>query len=1124
MEPFQDKKAGTKRTKFGIRRLLTLKKSILDSFSIFSRMEREDATIDRTDTQLKEEVGQPKVTSSQSRPNFTSVIEFPLNFLTFSEDKEYHEAMKNYSEEMFESATKPTIAQTDRCPVTHEFCWSSPDTGKNVHSYYKRDRKEQSFYNTIPERGPSARSFVSPPFNETAGFSESSKDPCQAKRFSSLTLPVQGKLIQERMHSPVYETIGPAYPPKGYDLQKEHSDIETHRRNGSLTQGEDRQSESHIIYESCMRNPKRPSVDRMRQDNRINESLWNERAVDGKKLTDHGKPGFIDPTLYAQNKPVDVNKKDQGTQTSPELFDIVDDGITLSENHISANACNVAYMRRIQDDYASKHAPLQSIQSRSVNYIGHKNNGFYIVSQETLQNSTTGRMLRYPEHLSESKFCPYQETMSWQIPLNNLVVLSDLQGNSRNVRTKDRGSPVAVFSHATSSELFSQPSAYSAGASIDDTRSVFSSEGADSDFVFYPSVPASSVETRNTVAMVDPTDTSAAASARFNSQVYEDKVMLKHHEDSSKSDLCGSSLDEVTRQFFLDDDALSDDVFMEEAEQHKYPFWKYSDDPSPRTLDSIEENCPNVTFFTTTEYGQSKTISYPNSTCTFVGERGTAPYTINREKNKMGTSIDESLRDTGFSCSSVKSDEMYAYKYDDIEEVLENFKDLSASVQINLGENEANDPNVPNMTVTNHLQSDKFIKDGACTAVSRETHRYLQDCENTVNRKHEQEELHSQIQDSELSVQRLSSQRSSSDNCDEIDSRFADMFDSLRKNSVQSKARQMWRKRRSNRGRNFVAAQNRAFIDVNKHPGPKDKEIFNDVTEILYTLPSVNHGKESLPPLKPLRGILKKSVLPQPVSVAERNLCNRKHDNTNSQIIRRRRARSLGVEVYPLERTEALYSGEIRDMQYQVAKAHSPQFPVNAPDFNTILDQAGDISWKRRSRSLNTEMHSRYRNEADLYLELKNAQGIDTFGKLRTETVEGHNKFQSFTACIKAPTTVTNKAASSNRPTRCFKGDSDAFEKITCPRQSTLHEQGEIKNCDYRTASPIPSSPGTRPSEVRPITARKNSLEVYRWSTCLQRRRKLQDRRDGKSGCIDNADILQHVISVCPSEPPAATL
>ncbi|RUS91140.1 hypothetical protein EGW08_001053 [Elysia chlorotica] len=1067
MEPFEVNKSRTKPSKFSLGRLLTLKKSIIDSFSLLSRSQREDQTDTPNHSQLEESVRQSEVTSDTSAPTFTPAVEFPLNL---DEEKARLDQTKTHTEEIDDCGTSPAVLEEDRCPGTSKTCISSTDARPNMDPYTIPDCDDPSFYNTIPEKGALVRPYEYPVFDGTAPSVVSSAGLCEAGQFRSLTLPDQNTFTHERRHSPVYETVGPTYPPKSYDLQKEHSDIEIHRRASGLAKGEDKQSEPHDPKESYARAaaPQRLSVDRMCQDNNTNGSPWSERSMEGAELIDYqpsSQAGDIETTSQAQNgltrsRPMKVKMKEKGTQTEPELFDLLDCGFTSSGTH---SACPDPNMHRIPDGNARK----QFKHTRNVNYIGRQNNDYYNDPQITPQPSTSGRMFRH--------------------------------------------------------------------TSNDDTRSAFSSEGADSDFDFYSSVPASSVNPGAMAPNGEPRGTPVDSPSRASSRGCEDRITLKQQEGSSRSDLCGSSLDEVTRQFFLDDDALSDDVFMEEADQYKYPFWKYNDDPSPRTLDSIAENCQNVTFSTTTDYRQLKATFNPEDTCSFVGGKETAMH-INTRGGKISTGTRESSRGAGNSCSSVKSDEMYAYKYDDIDEVLETFNGLSALRQTNLDENDATVMGVHDVRLKNHLQSGIAVcKDGPSPVTAQETDRCLQP-RDAANNIHEQGGARGPRHDAEVPAPSASRQRNSSDNGDEVDSRFADMFDSLRKNSVQSKSRQMWRKRRSNHKRSLLAAQNRTFIDANKQSGLEDKETLSAMSNSLYTFPT-DHNEQSLLPSKPLRGILKRSVLPQPVSTAERNLFEQTYGIENGPCrVQRRRARSLGVEVYPLERTEAMYCGEIRDQQYKVAKAHSPQSPVNAPDFNAILKQSGQLCPKRRSKSLTTERHQQHRDEADFYPELRDANGREAkvIFEHQNATEEERTNAQNLTPGIHEPTNTPSNDGSSMSYAHHLKGDafkgvkqvSGVVEKLAGPKQSRLSWQSQRTCGDFKNSFPTPSPPGVEihPREVRPITARKNSLEVYRWSTCVHWRRNLQHRQEGKPGCYDNGVVLQHVISVCPPGSPPATL
>ncbi|GFS24267.1 hypothetical protein ElyMa_003411000 [Elysia marginata] len=1116
MESSEDKKPNKRRTRFGSG-LMTIKKSIRDSFSIFMKSNRERPSLQQNPILPAEEPQNLDFVAEKPPQGFTSVVERSLQSSHFAENNAgWDSELKIFKPEMKQTMSHPDDYQ-DRPECYH----GPPDTGNIAQPYAVREYEKPSDYTTIPETVSSDAAREQLSLTEAIVYTEPLKDSIiPSKALNSLPLPVPEASVHSRRNSPVYETVAPAYPPKNYDQQKEHSGIVSNQMKTRLTQSEDNQLLSQDSAKSYANTPKMPYVDQRRLGNGFSESLYHAGDIHITDSHEEAKPEVSYTSPYSQSQIAVIRQdlglmKDQATQTDFEVFDPKNGWISISGTGNEAKTNFVIYMDENQGANEIELIPVHFRQSSLVNSQVREDN--YAVT------STKGKVFKYPDKLSKCEQYLHLEPMNNMVLRRDLIAASDTGKGSRALTKGDGINPSPIRSFKSSSNFLTPPVVERTRVSTDDARSMYSSEGAESDFVFYPSAPATIIEPGIPAAFSSARSTPSASHVRSYSCGCEDNFVLAHDNDSSRSDFCGSSLDELTRQFFLDDDVLSDDVFMEEAEQYSYPSWKYNNDPSPRTLHSIEEYCPNQTF-QKTDCGRLRTSLDKSDSC--VKERGTELYRANLQKRQRpGIRNDESLSEIGNSDSSAKTDEINAYKYDDIKEVLENFRELSASADT------LRDQSVSSTEVSNH---DRHYT----SRIENQSHVKREDSHD------KQDAILNQGYDIRNLTPRSSNNRSSSDNCEEIDSRFADMFDSLRKNSVQFKSRQMWKKRRSNRRQSLIAAQTRTLINVESRAGIQDPENHSDPPETqtahLLVNPNDNMNRGNSSSLKPLRGILKKTALAQPISIAERNLCDLKRETTNAQCknqLQRRRVKSLGLEIYPLERTEAMFGREILDMQYKVAKAHSPQSQVNAPFFNTIIDQAGNAYRKRRSQSLPVEPHMQHRSKTDFITQVTDCQARarycyssskvkgPTSGHFQTPPADAHTKVPLSSVLTEEPAHLVNCAGTSkytwypksnNVPDKEQENDYD--KSITCPEPAKLNTQVQ------KTKSNNSWSPPAETRRREFITVRKNSLDVYRWNTCLHRRRKPQDKRVEKPGLNSNTVLLQRAISICPSERPIATL
>lgn len=243
----------------------------------------------------------------------------------------------------------------------------------------------------------------------------------------------------------------------------------------------------------------------------------------------------------------------------------------------------------------------------------------------------------------------------------------------------------------------------------EDSGSILSSE-TDSDFMFYPCSSLTHtfkrmtlVDSKNTGFLSPPSDLPECINTNF----------------SWRSEFCGSSLDEVTLQFYLDDDALSDDVFVDDL-----------------------------------ELAHSVTTSQNANKC-FQHEAREEP--VNKQieiynpsyQNTTGSAINEG-DETGLTGSY--SDNCYAYRYADIDEVLQSYKCSPSETELSVGDQN---------------NGDKPISDADAG-------------ERTLS---------------------LSGGIDIQNSCDdphlELNCELSNVFDSLRRNSTQTKARKMWRLRRA---------------------------------------------------------------------------------------------------------------------------------------------------------------------------------------------------------------------------------------------------------------------------------------------------------------------------------------
>ena len=1111
-------------------RWLKIKKSIMGSFGAFRRTERRGVTSRPDPTPLDVTQQQHSDSASdQPHPNFKSVMEFP------SAKCVENKTGAGLSEPKAQIETPMADTQETAACLTHrqntKNMWNHPlDAESSVNSCPEEEQDEDSLYNTVGEISPHQQPRAVPnpragnrlSLPEPAVYANPSKDlRCANRVISLLAVPTEGPSLSSRRNSPVYEAVGPACPPRDYDQLEEHSDIATRLEEKAFARCEDKQPDSTRLNDSCATLPLRRPADRMHLDSRINESLFYGRAGHREDIIDlldqrrQGDQNSSRPTRLhwglAKTRQEKTMMRDKSTQTELAFFAFEGDGSAILRIRKSPNADIKTHNCRASGDSVNKPSPRRFKHPQNMNPTLRQKDNHYCVPLAVAPNCTIGRIFRYPDHeLFDSTSVSHQEAVNARTPMNGQVVMSDTQHSFQITAPKNAGNSIIAVSYASSTTLLSPPSANTTRASSDDARSIFSSEGADSDFVFYSGAPVIDKESGSTTADVGSRESTLG---RSNSFVREDSFVLN---DTSRSDFYGSSLDEVTRQFFLDDDALSDDVFMEEAEQYKYPLWKYNNDPSPRTLDSIKENCPSELC---DAIGNGHWQASFDEDCTSTGERGKERCTV-QTNDKIELTSDASAKSNSCSYSSVRSDEMYAYKYDDIEEVLDNFKDLSTSGNIAHGRNPSETLNLYLMDGENSYNANNSKK---LPGRGRENQSFSRNHGETLITTKEAVSSNQDI-DSDILAQRLSSHKSGSDNCEEMDNRFADMFDSLRKNSIQSKARQMWRKRRSNCKRGLRVAPHMTFIGVEKQTELNDMEDSNGITESQTIFLRPIHGEESASLVKPLRGILKRSVLPQAVSVAERNLCNFRNENSDGgsrKLIQRRRARSLGLEVYPLERTEAMYSREIQDMQYKAAKANSPQFPVNAPDFNNYLNKGREYCQKRRSRSLTTETYSIRRNEADFYPQRKDSlrrEARDSpclnnlSNKIKPVAVKQSqppaDEHQNEAVDLSAHNAATALRPRVNNNTALAGPSRSPTPNRSYTDKMPMASNGQVDGASstYENFEPrqLPAVVCMREAGL----ARKNSLDVYRWHTCVHRRRKLQDRKDGKLGPHGNQTSL----------------
>ncbi|XP_059170656.1 uncharacterized protein LOC131952141 [Physella acuta] len=302
----------------------------------------------------------------------------------------------------------------------------------------------------------------------------------------------------------------------------------------------------------------------------------------------------------------------------------------------------------------------------------------------------------------------------------------------------------------------------------DDSGSVFSSE-ADSDFTFYPC--SKLTETFSCMTMLDtrkpgffspPGDLPENINTSF----------------SWRSDLFGSSLDEVTQQFFFDEDALSDDVFLDDPVDYN---------KGSRSEDRFQKQAQYLPDIPQNNHYEQRHVFVPTSGL-----------------------VDE----TGRRNSS--SEDYYAYRYADIDEVLQSY--------------EASD-DTPSAFSTD--QSPK-PEGKSSPDDTEETPDIITDSSLSP---HSQKSISSDV-------------RSSRDeNFIDQNPEFAHVFDSLRRNSTQSKARKMWRQRRARAKKNTIPVE-REVESTPSHNVAGSSSRSNEATVI-----------SSKPPPKPLRGILKNKAL-----------------------------------------------------------------------------------------------------------------------------------------------------------------------------------------------------------------------------------------------------------------------
>ncbi|GFO29402.1 hypothetical protein PoB_005590700 [Plakobranchus ocellatus] len=1180
-----------KRSKFSMSRLLTIKKSIIDSFSSLSKPEKVGSASQRNNTVPREGKHQGDKTSEQSPPNFVSEMKFPDGFRDFGNSKIDFQFPSETSEQ--KSRQEETYSEIAVHVESHTL--SHKATGE--------ERETVPLHNRVPEdcsknefpTGAFARSVDMAMSNEympctkNALYATASTDARSQKReLKTLPLPRQEVWSSMRRSNPIYELSGPLCPPRMYDEQREHSDIKLHQADPLSVPWEERQFHSDFLSEKSPTSLPRTSVDRMHLDNRINESLCSKRSKNGNlksAFSTRQETGIVEistnpPNSQTLSDTEDelLSVKDQGTQTDFQMYCFIENQASNLNPHRTINTHIMNYIEHLQEEHVKNQGPVYF----SLPIFTHSR--YYHEYNQHLQEPTVRKQVRekceaemMPQKRRANEcikyfnqprsFWPYSQSgdmcktrkdnalqpqYSCNAPQNILYLneqapilhkgdlATSIQEQQISPRTiaPEMENPVAG-SISSPLNLLSPPSADTSRFLSDDGRSVFSSEGADSDFVFYPCV--STVENVNSASPNHAKDISVAASPRRRSSRLSEDYLSSALNGSSKSrsDCWGSSLDDVTRQFFLDEDALSDDVFMEDAEQHKYPYWKYNTEPSPRRLASIEENCQN-------EYkGHLKmntNARQKDQVLLFISENRLSNH---RTSSRSNTSDGRPAKDSHLSHSSIRSDELYAYKYDDIDEVLENFKDLATSNNSSseIGENS----HAPDTNGEACVVNDKRVAENESPSATDHNGGFISLCENSTDNVKEKGSLETDENqgDSGSPIGQPSIPDGGIESGETVDNRFADMFDSLRRNSVQSRSRQLWRKRRSYRRKSILESRAKLCTSIDKESAKEDKK---SAGEVLTSQPSVlqYHNGQNEPPLKPIRGILKSVFSLQPVSAAEKSLCDPKRGSSNDKRLEhywsKRRSRSLGFEVYPFERTEAMYCKEIRDMQYEVTKECSAPPLNNRPDFYPELSQT-DIRWpKGRSKSLTTDAYSLKHNEALLCPEQRNLQ-------LTKDKLIASNLLDE------VPTAVTLKAVGSNIKHDSTSENPDlsfyASKCLASEQNGTWAPNKDFLTDEYEppknNASPETISGKVKENKANmekssnktdvhvltkkrsdwgqeAIAVRKDSLDVYRWSTSFQRRRKLQGRRAGKSYRFITALTCKQAAIACPVGRHAATL
>lgn len=336
---------------------------------------------------------------------------------------------------------------------------------------------------------------------------------------------------------------------------------------------------------------------------------------------------------------------------------------------------------------------------------------------------------------------------SWQCGLG-------ISGDQWRQQAFEKALPTTSEFSLAKNTRFLAPSRGDTRVSSEDSGSILSSE-TDSDFMFYPCSSLtqnfqcmSMIDSRSSSYLSPPPDLPENVSTHF----------------SWRTGFYGSSLDELTLQFFLDEDALSDDVFLDENE-----IISQADIARDNVLHDDTERSPESASMYSRLYDispQSDPDCVPNP------------------------EDDTEFRDS-------YGDNCYAYRYADIDEVLNDCSNLDQRCEIN----ETSDRDL----------SSEPLENG-----------YIPSTNNSDT----------QLGDSHL----------------EFNDEFSNVLDSLRRNSTQTKARKMWRQRRAKAKKNL-----KLRCDNNREQAkiPVCQPAFFTFDDI-----NINNHNVNFPP-KPLRGILK---------------------------------------------------------------------------------------------------------------------------------------------------------------------------------------------------------------------------------------------------------------------------